>query len=114
MSLHASAWAQGMEVVISAMGASIVKLIVPDAKGRKADVVLGYDEVEQYVVGGMQNNGGHAGSSAPCSPMQPLRYPHDACHRHARAIACLPCGIHDHAPQRQAGLSSRPQKPALA
>ena len=53
MSLHASAWPQGMEVVISAMGASIVKLIVPDAKGRKADVVLGYDEVEQYVVGSM-------------------------------------------------------------
>ena len=51
MSLHASAWPQGMEVVISAMGASIVKLIVPDAKGRKADVVLGYDEVEQCVVG---------------------------------------------------------------
>ena len=42
--------ALGMEVVISALGASIVKLIVPDAKGKKADVVLGYDSVEEYVV----------------------------------------------------------------
>ena len=40
----------GMEVKISAMGASILELIVPDAKGQKADVVLGYETVEDYVV----------------------------------------------------------------
>ena len=40
----------GMEVTISAMGASILKLIVPDAKGHKADIVLGYQGVEHYVV----------------------------------------------------------------
>ena len=40
----------GMEVTISAMGASILKLIVPDAKGHKADIVLGYQGIEQYVV----------------------------------------------------------------
>ena len=39
-----------MEVKISAMGASILELIVPDAKGQKADVVLGYETVEDYVV----------------------------------------------------------------
>ena len=40
----------GMEVTISAVGASILKILVPDSKGRKADVVLGYEEVEDYVV----------------------------------------------------------------
>mmetsp|Transcript_26051 Transcript_26051/g.56870 ORF Transcript_26051/g.56870 Transcript_26051/m.56870 type:complete len:407 (-) Transcript_26051:662-1882(-) len=42
---------KGMEVVISPIGAAIVKMIVPDKKGKKADVVLGYDNVETYVKG---------------------------------------------------------------
>ena len=44
------------------MGASIVKLVVPDAMGRKADVVLGYEEIEQYVVSVSVTGGpAHAG-----------------------------------------------------
>mmetsp|Transcript_17774 Transcript_17774/g.53277 ORF Transcript_17774/g.53277 Transcript_17774/m.53277 type:complete len:421 (-) Transcript_17774:346-1608(-) len=38
----------GMQVHISAMGAVITKMIVPDKSGRKADVVLGYEDVESY------------------------------------------------------------------
>ena len=45
---------------------------------------------------------------APCSPMQPLQHPHDACHSHARGS--LPCNIHDCAPKRQAQLGIKPQK----
>ncbi|KAJ9506097.1 hypothetical protein QJQ45_016582 [Haematococcus lacustris] len=38
----------GMEVVISAMGAAIVRLTVPDRNGKKADVVLGYATPQEY------------------------------------------------------------------
>lgn len=38
----------GMEVHVSVLGAAILKLIVPDKKGTKADVVLGYQTVEEY------------------------------------------------------------------
>jgi aldose 1-epimerase len=38
----------GMTVVFSDYGATIVKLLVPDAKGKLEDVVLGYDNLEQY------------------------------------------------------------------
>ncbi len=41
----------GMEVHVSVLGAAILKLIVPDKKGAKADVVLGYQTVEEYEVG---------------------------------------------------------------
>ena len=51
MSLHGEVHEPACLCMAAGMGASIVKLIVPDAKGRKADVVLGYDEVEQCVVG---------------------------------------------------------------
>ncbi|PNH06923.1 hypothetical protein TSOC_006654 [Tetrabaena socialis] len=42
--------ANGMEVHVSVLGAAILKLIVPDKKGAKADVVLGYGTVEEYEV----------------------------------------------------------------
>ncbi|WP_455718055.1 aldose epimerase family protein, partial [Anaerosporobacter sp.] len=39
----------GMTAVFSDYGATIVKLLVPDAKGKLEDVVLGYDNLEQYM-----------------------------------------------------------------
>jgi hypothetical protein len=42
----------GMTVEVCAVGAAIVRLSVPDAKGRKADVVLGYDHADDYLVRG--------------------------------------------------------------
>lgn len=38
----------GMEAEFIDYGASLVKLWVPDKNGKKADVVLGYDTVEEY------------------------------------------------------------------
>lgn len=38
----------GMEAVVSDFGAILVKLIVPNKDGEKADVVLGFDHLEQY------------------------------------------------------------------
>ena len=40
----------GMEVAVTTVGAAIVKLIVPDAEGKKADLVLGFDKAEDYLV----------------------------------------------------------------
>ena len=37
-----------MEAVVSDFGAILVKLIVPNKEGEKADVVLGFDYLEQY------------------------------------------------------------------
>eukprot|EP00798_Chlamydomonas_sp_ICE-L_P019318 gene19318-25970_t len=42
---------KGMEVHITPIGASIVQMIVPDKNGKKADIVLGYEDVESYVKG---------------------------------------------------------------
>ncbi|HHU71543.1 MAG TPA: galactose mutarotase [Clostridiales bacterium] len=39
---------KGMEVSFTNYGACIVSIIVPDSKGNKADVVLGYDNLEGY------------------------------------------------------------------
>lgn len=39
---------KGMEATLTNLGANLVSLIVPDSKGNKADVVLGYDTVEDY------------------------------------------------------------------
>lgn len=39
----------GMEAAISTYGATLVSLKVPDKKGRLADIVLGYDNLEDYV-----------------------------------------------------------------
>ncbi len=39
----------GMEAAVTDLGAILVKLIVPDAKGEKKDVVLGFDNGESYL-----------------------------------------------------------------
>lgn len=41
--------ANGMEVSITNFGGRIVQIIVPDKDGNPQDVVLGYDNIEQYV-----------------------------------------------------------------
>ena len=41
----------GMSVLVSDYGATIVGIIVPDGKGGKKDVVLGYDDVSGYEAG---------------------------------------------------------------
>lgn len=38
----------GMEVVLTDMGAAIVKILVPDRTGKKVDVALGFDKLESY------------------------------------------------------------------
>jgi aldose 1-epimerase len=44
--------ANGMEVMISNYGATIVSLVVADKNGKKDDVVLGYDSIQGYYNGG--------------------------------------------------------------
>ena len=41
--------ANGMEVCITNFGGRVVSIMVPDRKGELKDVVLGYDNVDQYV-----------------------------------------------------------------
>jgi aldose 1-epimerase len=41
--------ADGMEVKITTYGATVVSLVVPDRNGKPADVVLGYDALEDYI-----------------------------------------------------------------
>lgn len=55
VTLHNSA---GMEVSIIAYGATVRSVIVPAADGKKVDVCLGYDTLEEY----MQNSGHFGGS----------------------------------------------------
>ena len=43
---------RGMKVEVTDFGANLVNLLVPDAKGDVADVVLGFDTVEGYEVNG--------------------------------------------------------------
>lgn len=40
--------ANGMEAVLTDFGAVLVSLVVPDAEGHKADLVLGYDDLAGY------------------------------------------------------------------
>ena len=42
----------GLTAVISDLGATIVKLFVPDASGNIADVVLGFDDPNDYIASG--------------------------------------------------------------
>ena len=42
----------GLTAVISDLGATIVKLLVPDAEGNLADVVLGFDDPNDYIASG--------------------------------------------------------------
>ncbi|MBQ6517319.1 MAG: galactose mutarotase [Anaerolineaceae bacterium] len=55
VTLHNNA---GMEVSILAYGATIRSVIVPTADGKRVDVCLGYDTIEEYL-----NNSGHFGGS---------------------------------------------------
>lgn len=48
----------GMEAAVTDFGAILVSLIVPDAKGEKKDLVLGYDRLEDY-----EENGCYFGST---------------------------------------------------
>ncbi|MBP5223678.1 MAG: galactose mutarotase [Lachnospiraceae bacterium] len=43
---------KGMQAAVTNLGAIVVKLLVPDAKGTLADVVLGYDKGEDYYENG--------------------------------------------------------------
>jgi aldose 1-epimerase len=43
--------AGGMEVKITAYGATVVSLVVPDRNGKPSDVVLGYDALDEYIAG---------------------------------------------------------------
>ncbi len=43
---------KGMKAVISDFGGILVRLLVPDAQGKCADVVLGYDDLASYEVNG--------------------------------------------------------------
>ena len=45
----------GMKMVVIEMGAALQALYVPDSKGNLADVVLGYDTVEQYETENTEN-----------------------------------------------------------
>ena len=55
VTLHNS---KGMEVSILAYGATIRSVIVPTADGKRVDVCLGYDSLEEYM-----ENGGYFGAS---------------------------------------------------
>ena len=48
----------GMEVSIIAYGATVRSVIVPTADGKRVDVCLGYDTIDEYI-----NNDGHLGGS---------------------------------------------------
>lgn len=47
--LYSLANSKGMQVSITNYGAIVVSLVVPDRNGKPGDVVLGYDQVEEYV-----------------------------------------------------------------
>lgn len=47
-SLYTISASNGMEAVVSDYGAILVSLLVPDARGEKKDLVLGYDHLEDY------------------------------------------------------------------
>ena len=42
----------GLTAVISDLGATVIKLFVPDSKGQLSDVVLGFDKPEDYIRSG--------------------------------------------------------------
>ena len=39
----------GMKAMVSSLGAALIKLVVPDKNGMEADVVLGFDNAEDYL-----------------------------------------------------------------
>ena len=46
--LYTISGANGMEAAVTDYGAILVNLMVPDAKGEKKDLVLGYDKLADY------------------------------------------------------------------
>ena len=55
--------ASGMEASVTDFGATLVSLVVPDAKGERIDVVLGYGDVSGYE-DGQNTYGGTVGRFA--------------------------------------------------
>lgn len=49
VTLYTMTNANGMTASVTDLGAIIVRLLVPDAEGKKADVVLGFDHAEDYL-----------------------------------------------------------------
>ncbi|MCR5337968.1 MAG: galactose mutarotase [Lachnospiraceae bacterium] len=52
ITLYTMTNANGMEAGVTDFGAILVNLVVPNDKGEKADVVLGYDRAKDYFVNG--------------------------------------------------------------
>ena len=48
VSLYTLENSRGMKAVVTDFGAILVRLIVPDKEGKCADVVMGYDTLEEY------------------------------------------------------------------
>ena len=48
VSLYTLKNSRGMKAVVTDFGAILVRLIVPDTEGKFADVVMGYDTLEEY------------------------------------------------------------------
>ncbi len=62
----------GITAAVTDYGANLVKVLVPDAKGILADVVLGYDNCNGYCTA----NGGALGHCGPqCQPHSPSYLP---------------------------------------
>lgn len=53
---------QGAQIKLSTIGAGILSILVPDRDGRMADVVMGYENLEDYI------------SDGPCAGKIPGRY----------------------------------------
>ena len=62
----------GAKVVLSSLGAGIVSIVVPDAKGRMADVVIGYANPDDYLADGPCAGKDSGPLCQPYSP-RPLR-----------------------------------------
>ena len=42
---------EALEIVVTNFGGTILKILMPDNKGQKGDVVLGYDEIKESQTG---------------------------------------------------------------
>ncbi|MCD7736636.1 MAG: galactose-1-epimerase, partial [Lachnospiraceae bacterium] len=52
VSLYSFTNKNGMTMIVTELGASLVSLLVPDRDGNPVDVVLGYDTPQEYLDGG--------------------------------------------------------------
>lgn len=50
ITLYTISNSKGMQASVTDLGAVLVKLLVPDSQGKTADVVLGFDRAEDYLV----------------------------------------------------------------